>query len=73
MEEQKLNWKACKADPVCYSEAEKWQETGELVGGIAGSAVPGVAIPAQKGIGYMALALAMLLGGNALRKKEKNG
>lgn len=68
---QKDNWDACKADPVCVDQAHKWQATGEMVGGFAGSVVPGAAMPAQKGLGYLALGLAMLLGGHAITKKKE--
>lgn len=68
---QKTNWEACKQDVECYSEAKKWQQTGELVGGLAGSAFPGPAIPAEKGLGYISFVIAMLIGGHALTKKNK--
>jgi len=68
---QKDNWEACKADTACVDSAKKWQETGELVGGIAGSAIPGAAMPATKGLGYLSFAIAMLIGGHALTKKEE--
>lgn len=71
---QKDNWEACKADPSCYASAEKWKETGQVVGGLAGSAFPGAAMPAQQAGGWIAFALAMLVGGHALKKKEnQNG
>ncbi len=68
---QKDNWDACKADVACIESAKKWQATGEMVGGIAGSAFPGAAMPAQKGLGYVAFAIAMLLGGHAITKKKE--
>lgn len=67
---QKENWDACKSNPQCMEDARRWQESGEMVGGIAGSVVPGAAMPAQKGLGYAAFAIAMLLGGHALNKKK---
>jgi len=70
-EAQKANWEACKADVTCSESAKKWQETGEVVGGLAGSAFPGAAMPAQKIGGYIALALAMLVGGHAITKKKE--
>jgi len=70
LQNQKMNWEACRADVACAASAKKWLETGELVGGIAGSAFPGAAMPAQKGLGYLALVVAMLCGGHALNKKK---
>lgn len=82
--DQQANWKACAADPVCFAEAKESQAKWEKIGGFVGDgvgAVPFVPPTAAKyaGIGgkyvfgYGALALAMLLGGKALRKKKENG
>ena len=65
LETQKANWQACKLDPVCLAQAKGWQETGELLGTTAGSVVPGAAPITQKVGGYIAFAIAMLLGGRA--------
>lgn len=70
LQARKADWQACKADAACVAEAGKWQQTGELVGGIAGSAFPGAAMPAQKVAGYLALAIAILIGGHAINKKK---
>lgn len=70
LKDQKANWEACKADQSCYESAKKWKDTGEVVGGLAGSAIPGAAMPAQKVTGYLFLAVAMLLGGHAINKKK---
>lgn len=72
LEARKADWQACKADPVCVQDAKKWQATGEMVGGLAGSVVPGAAMPAQKVGGYIALAIAMLIGGHAITKKKES-
>lgn len=74
-DQQKANWQACKADPACYSQANQWKATGELVGGIAGNAipVPGAAMPAKKVAGWAVFAVAMLVGGRALEAKNKRG
>lgn len=72
LKQQKVNWDTCKSDVSCYEDAKQWQSTGELVGGLAGSAVPGVAIPLQKGVGWLSLTLAMLIGGHALNKKKES-
>lgn len=71
LQAQKENWSACKSNPECYEDALKWQDTGELVGGLAGSVVPGAAMPIQKIAGYATLGVAMLIGGHVLRKKSK--
>ena len=76
-QQQKANWEACKADPACSEQAKTWQGRGETAGqlvatGVA-TVVPGAAlaiIPTQKVVGYIAFALAMLIGGHALTKKQ---
>lgn len=72
LKEQKINWDTCRQSEECKQGAEKWKETGEMVGTLAGSLVPGAAAPAQKGIGYLFLAIATLVGGHALRKKKES-
>lgn len=76
---QKANWDEClKGKSVdatvdqkaCYDNAIKWKGRGELVGGIAGSAFPGAAVPAEKIGGGLFFALSMLIGGAALKKKK---
>lgn len=71
LDNQKANWDACKADAQCMADADRWKETGELVGTIAGSVVPGAAAPAQKIGGYAAFAVAMLILGAGIRKKRE--
>lgn len=72
LEARKADWDACKADVKCVEQAKYWQQTGEMVGGLAGSVVPGAAMPAQKVAGYIALGLAMLIGGHAITKKKES-
>lgn len=79
---QKANWEACKADVACYEAAKanqgRWEKIGGVVGDAVGAApfIPPTAakyagIVSEKTFGYGAFALAMLLGGRALRKKKK--
>lgn len=70
LQERKLDVQACLNDPICLAQAKGWQTTGETVGTVAGSVVPGAAAPVQKAVGYAALGIALLLGGHALRKKQ---
>ena len=80
LEARKADWQACAADPVCVEHAKSWQSKGEtvgtIVGGTAGSVFPGAAgIAGQVGKyggGYLALAIAMILGGHAINKKKEN-
>ena len=71
LQERRLDWEACKADPACYDGAKRWQGTVETVATAAASAVPVPgAAAAPKVAGYVALGLAMLIGGHAVRKKK---
>lgn len=71
LEQRKVDWQTCKQDPICYESATKWKSTGEVVGGLAGSAFPGAAMPAQKVTGWIAFAIAMIVGGHAINKKKE--
>jgi len=79
IESQKANWQACASDPACVEQAKNWQERSETVGGIvggtAGSFIPGAAGVGEqvgkKAFGYVGLAIAMLAGGAAIRKKQQ--
>lgn len=73
VKDQKANWEACKQEPSCVEQAEKWKDTGELVGALAGSVAPGVAAPASKVGGYASFAIAMLILGAGIRKKKESG
>ena len=69
---QKANWEACQSDPVCVEQAKAWQDRTETASVIVASAVPVPgAAAAPKVIGYIALGLAMLIGGHAINKKKK--
>ena len=71
LQAQKANWEACKADPTCLEQAKGWQNKVETVAVPVASAIPtpgAAAIP--KVAGYIALAIAMLVGGSHLKKKE---
>ena len=80
--DQKANWEACQADPICLESAKASQDKWEKVGGVVGDAVGAVPFIPPTGakyagiggkyiFGYGAFALAMLLGGRALRKKKE--
>jgi len=71
IEKTKINWETCKENPICLNDANKWKTTGEVVGGLAGSFAPGAAMPAQKVVGWLAFAIAMIVGGHALNKKKE--
>ena len=69
---QKLNFEACMADPTCKDGAEAWKDRAETASVIVASAIPvpgAAAVP--KVIGYIALGIAALIGGNTLRKKKE--
>jgi hypothetical protein len=76
---RKVDWEACKADVTCSEKAKAWQAKGEMAGeliatGVA-TVVPGTAPainPAKKVGGFIALGLAMLIGGHALTKKKES-
>ena len=70
LQSQKANWQACQADPACVEQAKAWQSRTETASVVVASAfpVPGAAA-APKVLGYIALGLAMLIGGRAIRKK----
>ena len=69
---QKVNWEACKSDPVCSENAKSWQDRTEVASTIIASAVPVPgAAAAPKVLGYIAFGISMLLGGRALTKKKK--
>lgn len=70
LQEQKANFDACLANPVCKASAEQYKATGELIGSAVGSVVPGAALPAQKAAGYLLMVVGALIGGSQIRKKK---
>lgn len=71
LDAQKPNWKACAADQDCLADAKGYQAKAELTGIAVASAIPlPGAAAAPKVFGYIAFAIAMLLGGRALNKKK---
>ena len=69
---------SCKNDPVCYEAAkelaESWENKSEAVGAGVAVAYPPAAVavrPASKAVGALALILALLVGGKALRTKKE--
>ena len=72
LKNQKANFDACLADPECKAQAEKWQDRTEVASTIIASAVPVPgAAAAPKVLGYLALGVAALIGGAALKKKKE--
>lgn len=72
LQNQKVNFDACMSDPECKAQAESWQGRIENASTIVASGVPVPgAAAAPKVLGYMALGVAALIGGSALRKKKK--
>lgn len=72
LNERKADWEACKVDAACMEQAKSWQSKTETVSLIAASAVPVPgAAAAPKILGYAAFAVAMLIGGHALKKKKE--
>jgi len=71
LQDQKANFDACMADAECKAQAESWQDRTEAASTIIASAVPVPgAAAAPKIFGYVALGIAGLVGGRALRKKK---
>jgi hypothetical protein len=69
---QKENFDTCMADIECNAQAEAWRNKAEIVSTIAVTAVPVPgAAAAPKIIGYIALGLAGILGGAALKNKKE--
>ena len=71
IESQKSNFDACMADIQCKTEAEGWQKKIENASVIVASGVPVPgAAAAPKLLGWIALAVAALIGGRSLTKKK---
>ena len=72
LKDQKANFEACMDDPECKAQAESWQSKAETAAVAVASAVPVPgAAAAPKVVGYLALGIAALIGGRALRKKTE--
>ncbi len=73
LQDQKANFDACMADPVCKEQAKHYQDVTETASIVVASAipVPGAAA-APKILGYIALGIAAILGGRTLRKSKAN-
>ena len=71
LNQQKVNWQACQADPTCVAQAKDWQSKVEVVSLPAAMAIPFPgAAAAPKILGYLGFAIAMLIGGHAITKKQ---
>jgi hypothetical protein len=72
LKDQKASFDACMEDAECKASAQAWQDRTEVASTIIASAVPVPgAAAAPKVLGYLALGIAGLIGGNALRKKKQ--
>ena len=61
------------ADAECKAQAETWQNRVETTATVVASAVPVPgAAAAPKVLGYIALGIAGIIGGNILKKKKED-